>query len=258
MVLVPGFGDPAAMWAPLMGELKGFTCHAVDRPCFGHSGTARHATATFRRLAVDFVEQVLDALGLEEPLFVANSIGSLWTLWLALDRPERVRAMAHVGCPAFVLGTSAPLPMRLLSIRPLGRLVMKLVPPSAGQVEAFARLVGEDLSEAPELVELLVASRRLPGAQRAIVDLLHAVLRARGARPEVVLRREHLERVAQPTLLCWGGKDPFGSVSVAETVARSLQDADLYVLPDAGHVPWVRHAGEVAAVVAPFLKGAAS
>jgi hypothetical protein len=32
VVMVPGFGDPAAMWAPLMGQLGGFSLYAVDRP----------------------------------------------------------------------------------------------------------------------------------------------------------------------------------------------------------------------------------
>ena len=35
---------------------------------------------------------------------------SLWTTWLAaLDHPGRVGAIVHAGCPALILGTSAPL-----------------------------------------------------------------------------------------------------------------------------------------------------
>ncbi|MGD8898372.1 MAG: alpha/beta fold hydrolase, partial [Acidobacteriota bacterium] len=112
VVMVPGFADPAAMWAPLMARLEGFTLYAVDRPSFGLTDRARYSTATIRRLAVTFLEQVLDALGLERPAIVANSIGSLWSIWLALERPRRLATMSHVGCPAFILGTSAPLPMR--------------------------------------------------------------------------------------------------------------------------------------------------
>jgi pimeloyl-ACP methyl ester carboxylesterase len=92
---------------------------------------------------------VLDQLQLDQPLFVANSMGSLWSLWLAIDRPSRVRAMTHIGCPAVILETSAPLPMRLLSVRPLGRIIMALSPPSRRQVERFASIVGEDFSQLP-------------------------------------------------------------------------------------------------------------
>lgn len=257
VVLVPGFADPAAMWAPLMAELSGFRLYAVDRPCFGLSGRAEHQTGSFRTLAVQFLDQVLEGLELERALFVGNSIGSLWSLWLALDRPGRVSAMAHMGCPAFILGTSAPLLLRLLSVPVLGRLMARMAPPSRQQVESFAHFVGADLSDAPELADLLVAAQRLPGAQREIRRLLHAVIRLRGPRPALVLTEEDLTRIRQHVLLVWGGRDPFGAVEVGEEVASLIDEADFHVIPEGGHVPWVGHAGEVAAVTKPFLRAVA-
>lgn len=254
VVLVPGFGDPTAMWAPLMARLDGFSLYAVDRPCFGLTGCARHAPETFRSLAVAFLSQVLDTLGLRRPLIVGNSIGSLWTTWLAIDRPERVSAMVHIGCPAFLLGTSAPLPMRLLSIRPLGRLAMR-TPPSRSQVETFARVMGgEDLSNLPELADLLMASQRLPGALRATRELLHAVVRLRGARPEVALTARQLGQVHQPVQLIWGGKDAFGPPEVGQQAAGLLPDAEFHVIPGGGHIPWVGHTDRVASTALPFLR----
>jgi pimeloyl-ACP methyl ester carboxylesterase len=257
VVMVPGFGDPAAMWAPLMAELGGFTVYAVDRPCFGLTAPARHTTATIRTLAVDFLDQVLESLGLQRPAFVANSIGSLWTIWLALDRPERVAAMVHIGCPAFLLDTSAPLPMRLISIPPLGRFLMKLTPPSARQVEQFASMAGEDFSTLPEMTDLLVEMQKLPGARAAMRELLHAVVRLRGARPEVALTADHLTPITQPVQLIWGERDPFGAVSVGERAPALIPDAELHVVPGGGHVPWVIHSSAVAELAEPFLRRAA-
>ena len=255
VVMVPGFSDPAVMWAPLMAALDGFTLYAVDRPCFGLTGGAEHTTATFRGLAVEFLEQVLDTLEIEQPLFVCNSIGSLWSTWLALDRPDRVAAMVHAGCPAFWLGTSAPLPLRLLSIPLLGRFIMAISPPSPRQTEAFGRLIaGEDLSQFPELRDLLVAAQKLPGAQRSILGLLHAVVRLSGARPEMRLMAQQLAQIRQPVLLIWGSRDAFGGPSVGEEAARTIPHAALHIVPEAGHVPWVGHPSEVAAAAVPFLR----
>jgi pimeloyl-ACP methyl ester carboxylesterase len=254
VVLVPGFADPAAIWASLIGRLDGFTRYAVDRPCFGLSGCAIHSTATIRGLAVDFLSQVFDALGLDRPAVIGNSIGSLWSTWLALDRPERVASLIHVGCPAFWLGTSAPLPLRLLSVPPIGRALMAASPPSARQVEAFGRRsAGEVLSQAPELRDLLVAAQHLPGAQQATLSLLHTVVRLRGARPEVALTADALAAISQPVLLVWGARDAFGGPDVAAEAARVIPDVTLHLVPDAGHVPWVGHASEVTAAIVPFL-----
>lgn len=255
VLMVPGFADPAAMWAPLMAELDGFTLYAVDRPCFGLTGRAEHTTATFRSLAVAFLEQMLDALDLERSLLVANSIGSLWSIWLALDRPDRVVAMVHAGCPAFALGTSGPLPLRLLSVPLVGRFIMAISPPSPRQMEAFGRkIASEDLSQFPEVRDLLVAAQKLPGAQGSILGLLHAVVRLSGARPEVALMAKQLAQIRQPVLLIWGSRDAFGRASVGEEAARIIPDGALRMVPGAGHVPWVGHPGEVAAAAVPFLR----
>jgi hypothetical protein len=64
--------------------------------------------------------------------------------------------MIHIGCPTFILDTSAPFQMRLLSFPPLGHLLMNLVPPSHKQVDEFATMVGEDLSDLPEMVSLKI------------------------------------------------------------------------------------------------------
>jgi pimeloyl-ACP methyl ester carboxylesterase len=254
VLLVPGFSDPAAMWAPLMGQLDGFTVHAVDRPSFGLSGRAEYATETFRALATDFLAQVLDALGLARVPIVGNSIGSLWSTWLAIDRPERVVALAHIGTPAFILETSAPLPLRLMSVRPLGRALMSVSPPSPKAVDRFTRIVGEDLSGVPELRDLLVAAQRLPGAREATRALLHAAVRVRGARPEIALTEQDLDRVRRPVLLIWGGHDVFGAPETGQRASRLIPDAEFVLVPEGGHVPWVQHPGEVAASLVPFLR----
>lgn len=254
VVLVPGFGDPAAMWIPLMAELGGFRLYAVDRPSFGLSGSAPHTTATFRRLGIQFLEQVLDGLELERPAFIGNSIGSLWSIWLALDRPGRVAAMAHLGCPAFLLGTSAPLPMRLLSIPPVGRLMMRMSPPSPKQVEQFADMVGEDLSALPEIRDMLVEMQKLPGVRPALLELLHAVIRLRGPRPELVLTAHEIEQISQPVQLIWGGRDPFGPPDVGEQAAAIIPDAEFHLIPWAGHVPWFAHAPQAGELVVAFLR----
>ena len=162
MVMINGIGTRAAMWAPLMAELKGFTLCAVDLPGYGLTDTTPQLTDQYRSTAGCFLEQVLDGLRLDRAMFIANSLGSLWTTWLTIDQPERVLAMMHVGCPALLHGTSAPLPMRVLSVPALARAMMKIQPPSPRQVEQLTKMVRQH-PVVPELAALLLATERLPG-----------------------------------------------------------------------------------------------
>lgn len=252
VVLVNGIGTPAAMWAPLMARLGGFRLHALDLPGYGLTDPLPGLADDLRSSAVRFLDEAVQALGLDRPAFVGNSMGSLWATWLALDRPHRVAALVHVGCPAIALETSAPLPMRLLSARPLGRLLTRLQPPSRSQVEQMSRMVGE-YPLAPELVDLLIATERLPGFRHTFLSTLHALIRLRGNRPGHRLTAAELGRVRQPALLFWGDRDPFGSPAVGERVASAMPCAELRIV-EGGHCPWLKHADSIGPAATRFLR----
>ena len=252
VLLLNGIGTPGAMWAPLMGAVEGFRLLAVDLPGFGLTDATAVLRDDPRRIAVPLLSEVLDRLGLGRPGFVANSLGSLWAIWLGLERPDRVGAVVHVGCPAIALQTSAPLPMRLLSVRWLGRLLTRIDPPSRRQVERLGRMVRQDPLPV-ELVELLLATERQPGFRRTFLDTLHALLRLRGSRPERRVTPDQLRRVNQPTLLVWGADDPFGAPEVGRRMAAILPAAEFLVV-EGGHAPWLSCANRIGRAATIFLR----
>jgi pimeloyl-ACP methyl ester carboxylesterase len=239
------------MWAPLMAHLGGFRLYAIDLPGFGLTDTVPDLTRHYRATAVQFLRESLDALGLEQAAFVANSLGSRWVIWLALDMPDRVSAMVHIGCPATALGTSAPLPMRLMSMTPLARLLMKLEPPSHKQVEQLSKMVHEYPLE-PALADLLVATERLPHFEPTFLATLNTMVRLRGACPGMALSKSDLERIRQPTQIIWGDDDPMGSTDVAGRVAEAIPDAELHIV-QGGHAPWLTQAARIGSLALAFL-----
>lgn len=252
VVLINGIGVPSAMWAPLMAELDGFTLHAVDLPAYGLTDTTPEFTADFRANAVNFLTEVLDRLELDRPMIVANSLGSLWATWLSIDRPERVAALAHIGCPAVVFETSAPLPMRLLSVPPLGRMIMKLQPPSERQVEQLAKMVNEHPLP-PEIARLILATERLDHFEDTFLATLHRLVRLRGNRPEMALTSNQLASVGTPTLIVIGSDDPMGAAPIGHRIADAMPDAELHII-DGGHAPWIHHADQISPPLTRFLQ----
>lgn len=252
VIMLNGIGTPGAMWAPLMAELKEFQLFVVDLPGYGLTDAPRQFVKELCSSAIRFLEEVLVALDLPSAPFIANSLGSLYASWLALERPNRVKALVHVGTPAIVLDTSAPFPMRLLSVRPLGRVLTWLQPPSSSQVEQLSKMVKEyPLVE--ELVDLLVATERLPGYREMFLAMLHKLLRLRGNQPRMRLKAWQLAMIAQPTLLFWGRDDPFGSTEVGARMVATMPAAEMRVV-GGGHTPWLTEAERIAPIARWFLR----
>lgn len=252
VVACNGIGVPGAMLAPLVARLDGVTQYVVDLPGYGLTDTRPGFARDLRANATQFMTEVLDGLDLDKPVIVANSLASLWTSWLAIDRPERVRALAHVGCPAIVLDTAAPIPMRLLSVRLLGRLMMKVQAPTDRQVEQLAKMVKEDPLP-PEIARLILATERLDRFQDTFLSTLNRLLRLRGSRPELALTADQLSRIEAPTLLVFAADDPMGGASVGRRVAAAMSDAELHIV-DGGHAPWLHHADQISPLVTEFLQ----
>ena len=209
-----------------------------------------------RRHAVSFLEGVLDALDLASAPIVASSMGGHWALRLAHDRPQRVSALVQLGCPALILDTSAPRPMRLLSVAGLGRLIWSLRSPSVAMMKDIHRMMGHEadaLDGLPdELWEAFVASARIPTFPPAFLSLLHAAIGPLGARAGRAIDEAALRATPQPTLLVWGDGDAFGDPEVGRRAAELLPEARLEVVAG-GHQPWFESPEKCGELVSSFL-----
>jgi len=260
VVLVHGGGGVGATWAPLMARLSGVRLVVVDRPGFGLSGGFDYRGVDLRQHALAFLESVLDALGIERAAFVANSMGGLWSFWLALDRPERVTRLAQLGSPALMTDTSAPLAMRLLSVRGLNRLMLAMKKPSPEQARKFLARLGHDEAvidrELPEeFFEMVAAYQELPNYATAWLSLVERCLGLRGAVPDVYLDEEELRRVQQPSLFIWGDGDVFGGPKIGERAVKVMPNAQIEVV-SGGHLPWLDEPAFCTEVVSELLRSA--
>lgn len=258
VLMVPGSVGDAFVLTPLMAQLEGYQMIAVNRPGGGMSEGLDHRAVDVRKVAVDTLSSVLDYFGLERVPIVGNSMGGLWSFWFALDRPERVAAVVQLGTPALVLDTSAPFPMRLMSVPVLNRLLVKkmMVPNSrkkAREAPAFLghpKDVGTNWSEAE--AECAYQFPRLPTFETSWLSLMERVLNLRGAKEDVRFGEDKLRLVQQPVLFIWGSGDPFGSLVTARRAQAAVPDAELHEA-GVGHLPWWDDAEKCARLIRGFL-----
>jgi pimeloyl-ACP methyl ester carboxylesterase len=106
MLLIPGIGFGAAVWADFMERHRpDYTMHAVTLPGFG--GTAplampaagsRYADAPWTQSALTAIERLLDQKGVRRVTIVAHwALATQIALRLALDHPDRVESVILVG-----------------------------------------------------------------------------------------------------------------------------------------------------------------
>ena len=257
VLMVHGGGALASGWTPLIPHLRGFRLIIPDRPGCGLTGLVDYRNVKLRDHAIAFLVAVLEDAGVERCSVVANSMGGLWSLWLAQARQERVGRLALLGTPARLLETSAPGGMRLLGVPGLNRLMMALEPPSKKQVFALWRRMGHDPEEmcpAP-LTELMIRAEQLPNFVPGWLSLLENVLPFSRINPEVGFGQEDLAALRQPVLYVWGRSDPFGSLEVAHRAHALTPGSELREI-GVGHLPWLDEPEACGRVTSDFLRGA--
>jgi pimeloyl-ACP methyl ester carboxylesterase len=240
---------------PLLERLEGVRASAVDRPGFGLSEPVHVPREGFRDAAIEFLDEVVDELGLETSALAGNSMGGTWALWYALARPERVRRLVLLGSAPLLPATRVPAPLRVTAAPVLGDLVARVVKPNATMLVRLMSSMGEKdtIVRYPDLIEALVAAGKDPIASAVNLAELRAAISSFGFRRSMPLQPDELRRLSVPTLLIWGDHDPVGAVKVAQATARLVPEAQLEVLP-AGHVPHLGNPERVSELLSRFVR----
>jgi 2-hydroxy-6-oxonona-2,4-dienedioate hydrolase len=260
VLFLHGGPNSGSTWGPVLPHLPGFRCLLLDRPGTGLSDalatplTLAAAPAYADALVVD----VLDALELDRADVVASSFGGYVALRSAAAHPERFRRMVQMACPAMVPGMLTPPFMRAFGFAPV-RWLLGVLPPSARAVRSIFRQIGHGSSlDAnridPALFDWYLALRRhtdtFPNEMAMIAS---GVSPLHGFDSALTLGVEVLEAVTTPIYFLWGTDDTFGGQDVAERLVSLLPDAELEMLPDAGHLPWLDAPAYTASRTANFL-----
>jgi pimeloyl-ACP methyl ester carboxylesterase len=254
LLLVHGSGMAGSTWAPMLPHLRGRRLIAVDLPGFGRSDPYDYSGRPLREHAVAQLTSLLDALELARVPIVGTSLGAMWTLCLALDRPERVTVVAALGVPAVALpGMHGDPYFTALTTPVIGSIVSRLpAPPSAGVVRKTMRkaIGAETVARLPqEFFEVVRQIMRQPGWKRAMRTHLPLALKAGRQRVENALTDEELRRIEAPVLFIWGTDDVYGPPSIGERAVAVMPNARLDVIPGGGHAPFLDDPQRCAALV---------
>ena len=213
---------------PLLGALaENFHVYAPLLPGYGDS----EECAELRDM-LDFTLHtwdVVDALGVRDPLLVGFSMGGMIASEMAAIAPHDVSKLALIA-PAGLWLDDHPIP-DLFSAMPFDLPKYLFHDPEAGAKAIGANL---NLADPAFLQTFLVRNARQLGAAGKILFPI----------PERGLAGR-LYRIRAKTLLIWGESDRLVPPVYAQAFQSALKGADLVMIPEAGHMVAFERTAEV-------------
>jgi pimeloyl-ACP methyl ester carboxylesterase/CRP-like cAMP-binding protein len=250
-LLIHGWSSSWYAMSPLIGLMsQRFRAIAVDLPGYGASPPfpERVTIPAYTDLLADFAERVTDG----PVVLVGHSMGGMISLTMALRYPELVERMVLIG-PTISGRLSQYInlfisPITILERFGLGSLI----------VSAFERAmvgISDRLMRPASFAERsgitreehlrLQADVRRPGQGRVRAECFFAM------RENDLSGR--LSEVQAPALVLWGAEDNTVPLRDAGVVADEWPDADLRIIPKAGHWPHFETPDTVRRQVASYL-----
>jgi 2-hydroxy-6-oxonona-2,4-dienedioate hydrolase len=259
IVFIHGGLWPATGLAPLVSQLVGYRSILVDRPGCGLSTQIDWRTHEIGSVATTVLGHVVDALGLERTHVIGHSVGGAWAMRLAQGHPARVDRIAILGAAPLLAEMPRPTFLRVLA-SPLG-VIMARLPQNQSRARDMLRQDGHgpslDADRIPEVLldwhVALVRDTRTMINERAMIR--DAVIRGSSWRPGLTFEPAELAQIRQPLHYIIGSADPEGTADYARRIVGLMPRAELTVLPDAGHLPWLDDAKRVGDTLRTFFGG---
>jgi pimeloyl-ACP methyl ester carboxylesterase len=200
----------------------GFRVFAYDQPGFGLSGIPGDHSMEFR---VTHAKAFLEAVAVDRPHIVGNSVGAYIAARLALEHPNAGR-LALVSSSTLAPKGSA----RATAAAAAHVDELRGYEPS---IEAMRAMTQKTLFR-QELVTDELVKERYEMSRGRLFEASKAREAVRGARP---LGGE-LGRLANPILILWGANDHGASIERAVLLQEALPNAELHVFKNCAH--WVQ------------------
>lgn len=212
---------------------RGHRVIAFDRPGYGYSDRP-HGTLWTAEAQADLLQRAFERLGIEHPVVVGHSWGTLVALALALNHPETVSGLVLLS-GYYYRTLRADVPLVSITATPvLGDLLRYTVAPLFGaailplniKVMFSPRPVPDRFSH-----EFPYGMPVRPAQIRAETQDAAAMV------PAVMMMRGRFAELRMPVIIIAGAKDRVVDVGRhAKRLHGEIPQSDLRLVPDAGHM----------------------
>ncbi len=216
---------------------------AWDAPGFGHADKPASFDYTVDGYA-RFIAEALETLGVERVHLVVHDFGGPWGLRWAVDHPDQFASVVLINT-GVLLNYSWHALAKIWRTPLVGELFM-----ATATRPAFRMLmkIGNPRGLPPDFVDRMYDDFDTPTRK--------AVLKLYRASPSSAMEQlsAGLRALDRPALVVWGAKDPYIPVEQADLQLRTFPSAEVHVLDDSGHWPFIDNPERTRELVVPFLR----
>ena len=240
LICLHGIGGDATSFMPqLRGLAKSRRVLSWNMP--GYGASAPLADMDFASLC-DRLCAGLDALGIEQAVFVGQSIGGMIAQEMAIRHPQRVAGLVLIATVSAFGGRDDSFRDSFLAAR--------LAPLDKGV--SMAKLAEEAI---PAVLGPAADNNTRRDAIAAMAAIPESAYRQVLATLVTFNRREDQHRITCPCCLIAGAADDNSPARVMEKMADSLPHATFHIVENAGHLVNSEAGVACNAIIADFIKG---
>lgn len=249
IILIHGFGGSVDIWQNnVLGLSKNHRVYALDIVGFGRSDKPSDGYSP--SFLLNHLNEFVTAMKVGKVTLVGHSMGGGLALMYTLAYPKKVDKLVLADSAG--LGDKVIFSLRLMSLPILGELISR---PSRKTTYLFfkpAVLNSTILKGA--FTDLYYELFSLPGAQRAILEVLRSMCNIFGPRKDLLQSTmSNLHKVTAPTLIVWGKQDAVLPVDQAHFAKERIPNSQLYIFDQCGHMSNFEKPEEFNRVVLEFL-----
>lgn len=229
LVLIHGAGGDHLSWPSQIRRLAGYRVYTPDLPGHGKSrGHGLQRISAYAEIIIDWLNKV----ELPKVFLCGHSMGGGIALWIAVHHPERVRGL-------ILIGTGSSLPVNLTLIEDMTN------------AKVYAAAVDNTCRWS---FSLHADPRVIKNFKEQMLKTRPSVLQGDFRACDAFDLRGRLDQIQTPALIIVGELDKMTPLRFSEELERVIQDAEMVVLPQTGHMVPLEKSQSTAELVRTFLK----
>ena len=227
LVLIHGTGASVHTWEEWTKNLeKDYKVISMDIPAFGLTGPNPQREYTLDYYA-KFVDQFLGKIGIESCSMAGNSLGGGIAWKYATLFPNKVKSLVLIDAIGYPMDKEPPLAFKLAQNKLTSKFLLSVTPKSLFY-KSMKEVYHNDDLVTDKVVDRYYDLYLREGNRQAFVDRVN---------DEELVDHKEIASIKTPTLIMWGAQDEWVPVKNAHKFAKDIEDAELIIYENAGHIP---------------------